>query len=177
MSVDVSVVLVNFNTGHLLDECFDSLFQSLGSMRNQVILVDNASEDDSLSRIKGLKEALTVVSNDQNVGFGRANNQAVPFATGRHLLLLNTDAFVAPDTLTKTVAWMDAHPDCGVLGVRLTDREGNLQPSCRYFPRRSILFWCARDCSVIFPGSSPWMTWYGITPQCANAIGYRAAIT
>jgi GT2 family glycosyltransferase len=151
MSVDVSVVLVNFNTGHLLDECFDSLFQSLGSMRNQVILVDNASEDDSLSRIKGLKEALTVVSNDQNVGFGRANNQAVPFATGRHLLLLNTDAFVAPDTLTKTVAWMDAHPDCGVLGVRLTDREGNLQPSCRYFPTPLNTFLVRTGLQRLFP--------------------------
>lgn len=134
MSVDISVILVNYNTGHLLEECFNCLFKSLGSIQSQVILVDNASVDDSLSRLAGMAKKLTVISNDKNVGFGRANNQAVPLVEGRYVLLLNTDAFVAPDTLTKTVAWMDANPECGVLGVKLTDREGGLQPSCRYFP-------------------------------------------
>lgn len=151
MSVDVSVVLVNFNTGHLLEECFDSLLQSLGSMQNQIILVDNASVDDSLSRLTGMAEKVTVIFNDKNVGFGRANNQAVPLVTGRHVLLLNTDAFVAPDTLTKTVAWMDAHPDCGVLGVRLTDRDGHLQPSCRYFPTPFNTFLVRTGLRRLFP--------------------------
>ena len=155
MSVDVSVVLVNFNTGHLLEECFDSLFQSLGSMLNQVILVDNASVDDSLSRLTGMAEKLTVISNVQNVGFGRANNQAVPLVTGRYVLLLNTDAFVAPDTLTKTVAWMDAHPNCGVLGVRLTDRDGHLQPSCRYFPTPFNTFLVRTGLQRLFPWVKP----------------------
>ena len=151
MSVDVSVVLVNFNTGHLLGECFDSLFQSLGSMQYQIILVDNASVDDSVSRLTEMAEKITVICNDKNVGFGRANNQAVPLVTGRHVLLLNTDAFVAPDTLTKTVAWMDAHPDCGVLGVRLTDRDGHLQPSCRYFPTPFNTFLVRTGLQRLFP--------------------------
>lgn len=134
MSVDVSVILVNYNTAHLLEECFDCLFRSLGPIQIQVILVDNASADDSLSRLAGMTEKVTVVSNNKNVGFGRANNQALPLITGRYVLLLNTDAFVAPDTLTKTLTWMDENPESGVLGVKLTEREGGLQPSCRYFP-------------------------------------------
>ena len=68
------------------------------------------------------------------MGFGRANNQAVPRARGRYLLLLNTDAFVAPDTLTEDIGFMDAHARYGVLGVKLVGADGSLQPSCRYFP-------------------------------------------
>ena len=124
-------------------------------MQNQIILVDNASVDDSLSRLAGMAEKITVIFNDKNVGFGRANNQAVPLGTGRHVLLLNTDAFVAPDTLTKTVAWMDAHPDCGVLGVRLTDRDGHLQPSCRYFPTPFNTFLVRTGLQRLFPWVKP----------------------
>ena len=68
------------------------------------------------------------------MGFGRANNQALTRTRARYVLLLNTDAFVSPDTLTKTVEFMDAHPRCGVLGVKLVGLDGKLQPSCRYFP-------------------------------------------
>ena len=75
-----------------------------------------------------------LIENKINVGFGRANNQALPMARGRYLLLLNTDAFVAPDTLQKTIDYMDAHARCGVLGVKLVGADGSLQPSCRYFP-------------------------------------------
>lgn len=155
MSVDGLVVLVIFNTGHLLEECFDSLFLSLGSMQTQIILVDNASVDDSLSRLTGMAEKITVIFNYKKVGFGRANNQAVPLVTGRHVLLLNTDAFVAPDTLTKTVAWMDAHPDCGVLGVKLTDRDGHLQHSCRYFPTPFNTFLVRTGLQRLFPWVKP----------------------
>jgi GT2 family glycosyltransferase len=76
----------------------------------------------------------TLIINTINVGFGRANNQALVFAKGRYILLLNTDAFVAADTLLKTVAYMDAHLKCGILGVRLEGRKGELQPCARYFP-------------------------------------------
>lgn len=74
------------------------------------------------------------MENERNVGFGRANNQALPFVRGRYVLLLNTDAFVEPDTIARTVDYMNAHPGCGILGVKLLGRDGVLQPSCRFFP-------------------------------------------
>jgi GT2 family glycosyltransferase len=74
------------------------------------------------------------------VGFARANNQALPRLEGAYVLLLNTDAFVSVDTLVKTIAHMDAHPRCGILGVKLVTREGVLQPSARYFPTPWNLF-------------------------------------
>lgn len=134
MLFDLSVIVVNYNTHHLLDEFFLNLNKAAEQLRVQVLMIDNASSDASPDYLKSMSESVSVIFNDTNVGFGRANNQAVPFVEGRYVLLLNTDAFVAPDTLTKTVAWMDANPECGVLGVKLTDRESGLQPSCRYFP-------------------------------------------
>lgn len=131
MSCDLSVIVVNYNTLHLLDECSSSLDQAALPLSVQWLLIDNASTDDSKGNLKNTTSSVSVIFNDMNVGFGRANNQAIPLLQGRYALLLNTDAFVAPETLTKTVAWMDAHPECGVLGVTFTERVRALQPSCR----------------------------------------------
>lgn len=132
--MDLSVIVVNYNTHHLLDEFFLNLNKAAEQLSVKVLMIDNASSDASRDYLQSMPDSVSVVLNNTNVGFGRANNQAVPLVEGRYVLLLNTDAFVAPDTLTKTVAWMDANPECGVLGVKLTDRDGALQPSCRYFP-------------------------------------------
>ena len=100
----------------------------------KVIFVDNASVDNSVEVIKSNYPNFDLIENAQNVGFGRANNQVLPLITDRYVLLLNSDAFVAPETLSKTIAYMDTHLRCGILGVRLEGRDGALQPCCRYFP-------------------------------------------
>jgi len=132
--IDVSVIIVNYNTASLLPKAIDALRASSSGLKVQVIVIDNASRDDSVARIRREYAELSLIANDRNVGFGRANNQALPLAVGRYVLLLNTDALVATDTLKKTLAYMDAHPRCGILGVRLTSPDGALQPSARYFP-------------------------------------------
>jgi GT2 family glycosyltransferase len=131
---DVSVVVVNFNTAHLLGRMFAALEAGRGDLKLQVIVIDNASHDNSVEVLRTGHPEAQLIANTTNPGFGRANNQALPHVRGRHVLLLNTDAFVAPDTLPKTVAFMDEHPECGVLGVKLVGEDGALQPSCRYFP-------------------------------------------
>lgn len=133
-TLDVSVVVVNYNTAHLLPEMWQCLQRALGHLRVEIIIVDNASRDDSISVIKTVCASAKLISNAVNVGFGRANNQALAHVHGRYVLLLNTDAFVSPDTLTKTVAHMDSHPSVGILGVKLVGRDGQMQPCCRYFP-------------------------------------------
>ena len=102
--------------------------QTLPSEEREILIVDNASRDGSVALIKRECPDCKLIENDVNVGFGRANNQALAWVKGRHVLLLNTDAFVLPDTLEKTVAYMDAHPGCGILGVKLVGRDGALQP-------------------------------------------------
>ena len=130
----ISVVIVNFNTAHLLQEMFSALERSAGGFNLQCIVIDNASRDDSVALMRRRFPQHQLLVNTVNVGFGRANNQALPFVDGKYVLLLNTDAFVAPDTLESTIAFMEDHPLCGVLGVRLVGRDGALQPCCRYFP-------------------------------------------
>ena len=136
----ISVILVSYNTAKMSVEALDSLFTSQGDFTLEVFVVDNASKDNSVQVIKKAYPNITLIENKENVGFGRANNQVLDFAKGEYILLLNTDAFVQAETLQKTVQYMQAHPRCGVLGVKLLGRDGELQPSCRYFPTPFNLF-------------------------------------
>ena len=136
----ISVILVSYNTAQMSVEALDSLFASQGDFALEVFLVDNASKDDSVQVIKKAYPNITLIENKENVGFGRANNQVLDFAKGEYILLLNTDAFVQAETLQKTIQYMQIHPRCGVLGVKLLGRNGELQPSCRYFPTPFNLF-------------------------------------
>lgn len=153
-TVDVSVVVVNYNTAHLIPRMFAALEAARGALRLQVIVVDNASRDNSPALLRARFPEAEVLENAANVGFGRANNQALALARGRYVLLLNTDAFVSPDTLEKTVAYMDSHSKCGVLGVRLVGEDGALQPSCRYFPTPWNAFLASTGLARLFPRSS-----------------------
>lgn len=131
---DVSTIIVSYNTQSLLNECITKLQSSVGEIDCQIIFVDNASVDGSVDVIRRDFDHCQLIENSKNVGFGRANNQALSLAKGNYVLLLNTDAFVAPETLEKTLRFMDLNPRCGILGVRLEGRDGVLQPCCRYFP-------------------------------------------
>ncbi len=150
---DVSIVLVNYNTGHLLDRLFSSLNAATSGLRIEIVMVDNASADDSLKIIQSDYRYVELLKNATNVGFGRANNQAVQRVRGRYILLLNTDAFVMPDTLLKTVEYMDGDPKCGVLGVKLIGSDGTLQPCCRYFPNPWNVFLTRSGLVPIFRNS------------------------
>src|SRR5690348_5510406 len=109
---DVSVIVVNYNTAHLLDRMFAALDASRGNLNLQIIVVDNASRDNSVEMLRAQYPNVELIANATNRGFARANNQAVPRARGRYVLLLNTDAFVSADTLPKTVEFMDEQPKC-----------------------------------------------------------------
>ncbi len=150
---DVTVVVVSYNTARLLDQMFDRLEAARGSLRLQVIVVDNASRDGSADILRTKYPNVELIGNAVNLGFGRANNQALPRVRGRYVLLLNTDALMSPDTLQKTVDFMDANPRCGVLGVKLVGQDGALQPSCRYFPTPWNVFLARTGLERLFPGT------------------------
>lgn len=148
----VDVMVVNFNTAGLLQPMFDALRTAGSEALARYLVVDNASVDDSLARMATVCPEALLLRNTSNVGFGRANNQLIDHLRGRYALLLNTDAFVAPDSLAKTLDYMDANPQCGVLGVRLEGRDGELQPSCRYFPTPLNVFVARAGLRRLFPG-------------------------
>jgi len=130
----IDVLVVNYNTAKLLEPMFAACEQAAPGVALRYWVVDNASRDDSVTVLREQFPNVHVDINTQNVGFGRANNQLLKHVTGDFVLLLNTDAFVAPDTLRSTLDYMQANPECGVLGVRLEGRDGELQPCCRFFP-------------------------------------------
>lgn len=131
----LTVLLVSYNTRALLAPCLDALQAALQDAPDtKIIVVDNASVDDSVAFLQANYPNVELIRSERNVGFGRANNLALPRIDTPYVLLLNTDAFVEPDTVSKTLAYMEATPKCGIVGVRLIGRDGLLQPSCRYFP-------------------------------------------
>jgi GT2 family glycosyltransferase len=136
----VTAIVVSYNTAELLSDCLGALFRSAEDFELQTIIIDNASRDESVSILKQNFNNCELIENKVNVGFGRANNQALPLVKGDFVLLLNTDAFVAADTLNKSISYMELHPECGGLGVKLIGRDGDLQPSCRDFPTPLKMF-------------------------------------
>lgn len=138
--MDLTAIIVNFNTEGLLRNAIGRLQSAAARMSLKIAIIDNASKDNSVALIKDEFPDCHLIANRTNVGFGRANNQALDLVEGRYVLLLNTDAFVSADTLYKTITYMDSHPRCGILGVRLVGRDGALQPSARYFPTPWNLF-------------------------------------
>jgi len=150
---DVSVVVVNYNTGYLFDRMFAALNAAAASLRIETIVIDNASTDDSIDVLESKYPFVTLIKNHTNVGFGRANNQAIPIVRGRYVLLLNTDAFVAPATLVQTIDFMNTNAACGVLGVKLVGTDGTLQPSCRYFPTPWNVFLARSGLARLFPNT------------------------
>lgn len=149
--MDVTAIIVNFNTEGLLRDAIGKLQIAAARMSLKIAIIDNASQDNSVTLIRSEFPACNLIVNKTNVGFGRGNNQALGLVEGRYVLLLNTDAFVSQDTLDKTVAYMDAHPRCGILGVKLVSRDGTLQPCARYFPTPWNLFLARTGLNRIFP--------------------------
>ena len=167
--MDLSVILVSYNTADISLKALEHLFASEHALQMEVCIVDNASRDDSVQRISAAYPSIPLLKNTLNVGFGRANNQALAHVTGRYVLLLNTDAFVEPDTLATTVAYMDQHPRCGILGAKLIGSDGELQPSCRYFPTPWNQFLLESGLNRVFTGTRMVddMDWdHGSVRQC-----------
>ena len=150
--MDFTAIIVNFNTEGLLRNAIGRLQAAAARMSLKIAIIDNASRDNSIALIKNEFPDCHLIANPTNVGFGRANNQALDLVEGRYVLLLNTDASVSADTIYKTIAYMDSHPRCGILGVRLVGRDGALQPSARYFPTPWNLFLARTGLNRLFTG-------------------------
>jgi len=132
--VDLSVIIVNWNTRDRLAECLASIGRQAGGIALETWVVDNGSADGSVELVKGQFPWVRLLANRENRGFARANNQALRLAQGRHLLLLNPDTVVLDGALDAMVHFMDHHPDAGVVGCRLLNPDGTLQTSSYRFP-------------------------------------------
>jgi len=111
--MDVSVTIVNWNRAALLAECLRSVFATPRTLAYEVIVVDNASTDDSVAMVRERFPDVRLIANAGNPGFGRAQNQAIAVARGRYVLMLNNDATLEPGTMPALVRLMDDHPRAG----------------------------------------------------------------
>ena len=143
-NTDLSIVIVNWNVRDLLRRCLASVLRPdparPGRLTLQVIVVDNASTDDSVAMLRAEFPQVQVIVNAANRGFAFANNQGIAVAQGRYVLLLNPDTEVLGDALATLVRYMDAHPDVGIAGPQLLHPDGRIQSSRRRFPNLPILF-------------------------------------
>ncbi|MFZ2804208.1 MAG: glycosyltransferase family 2 protein [Patescibacteria group bacterium] len=132
-TADLAVIIVSWNVKDLLLQNLDAIRQSIGSISVRVIVVDNASKDGSAEALKDAQD-VELVANTSNLGFAKAVNQGIKIGNARHMLLLNPDMKVSQDAFAKTVAYLDAHPDVGVLGGKLLNADGSVLPSVRRLP-------------------------------------------
>ena len=137
--IDLSIIIVSYNTKDLLKKCVDSVTEELRNSKitGEIIVVDNASTDDSVKVAKGL--GASVIQNRGNLGFGRANNLGAKQAKGRYLLFLNPDTEVKEGALGKMVEFMDENPEAGIASCRLVNLDGSFQPQGGYLPRLSTV--------------------------------------
>lgn len=127
---DISICLVNLNTLDLLRDCLQSIFEQDWRVSLEVIVVDNASTDDSVAMVRREFPQVKLIANREYRGFAAGNNQAFELAQGRYLLMLNTDTVVLPGAFDAMVEFMDQHAEAGAMGCKLLNPDGSLQRSC-----------------------------------------------
>jgi GT2 family glycosyltransferase len=132
--MDVSIIVVNWNTRELLRNCLASIGAHAGDVAYEVWVVDNHSSDGSQLMVQADFPEVHLIQNQDNVGFARANNQAIRLSNGRYVLLLNSDAVLLPDTLAAMTRVMDEQPRVGVVGAQLLNPDGTFQGSYADFP-------------------------------------------
>jgi GT2 family glycosyltransferase len=132
--MDLSIVIVNWNTCGLLRDCLASVEKHLSGVRAEVIVVDNASIDGSVDMVKRRFPKVNLIVNAENRGFAAANNQAFEHASGKYVLLLNSDTLVHGDVLSRSMEYLDANPGVGMMGCKVLNGDGSTQLTCSQFP-------------------------------------------
>lgn len=135
--VDLSVIIVSFNTKELTIDSIKSIEKEGSKLGLEVIVVDNSSSDGSREALKDFKTdkfKYATIFNDSNTGYAKANNQGIKKAEGKYILLLNSDTLVHSGSLSKLVEFAEKTPDAGVVGSKLLNIDGSLQGSCFHFP-------------------------------------------
>lgn len=149
----LSIIIVNYNTQQLLNECLESIKQYTPFIDYEVLVVDNASLDGSAEYLKGVTQGnINVILNQNNKGFASANNQAICDAKGKYILLLNPDTEVLERTLDKCIKYMDNHQHIGILGCKVMLPNGKLDLACRRgFPNLKNSFFKFSGLAKLFP--------------------------
>lgn len=153
--IDVSIIIVNYNTGEFLRECLSSVYNFVSKkVAYEVIVVDNASTDNSVEIVKKDFPQVLLLTSTLNIGFSRGNNVGIKRAKGKYILFLNPDTVMQKDTLEKMIAFMDEHENAGASTCYLEMPNGKLDDaSHRGFPTPWNAFCYFSGLAKLFPGS------------------------
>lgn len=139
--IDISVVIVNYNTKKLTSDAISSVFKFTKSVTFEVIVVDNASEDGSQNLIKTKFPKVKLIENKENLGFGRANNRGMKIAKGDYIFLLNSDAYLIENSLKKLFDYAKKQEDLGMLAPLILNEDRTTQQSVGFFPHLPQVFY------------------------------------
>jgi GT2 family glycosyltransferase len=174
-SLDVSIIVVNWNTRDLLRDCLQSIGRHAGTETFEIIVADNHSADGSAEMVAAEFPDVRLIRNSENLGFATANNQGIAVARGRYVLLLNSDTVVLEGTIARSLAFAEAHARAAVVGCRTVFPDGRLQVNCYQFPSLLNLLLSLSQLPGIFPRNRflgrRRLTWWDYdTPRAVDAV-------
>lgn len=168
----ISIIIVSWNTTWFLENCLASILANPPTSSFENWVVDNASTDDSPRMVREKFPQVHLVENRENVGFARANNQAIQRCTGKYILLLNPDTLVASGALQALVDFLDEHPEAGAVGARILNPDGSLQISSHPRPTLSRELWRLFHLDALSPYAMyPLAKWETNQPQEVDVLG------
>jgi GT2 family glycosyltransferase len=152
--MDLSIIIVNYNVKEFLQNLLHSISKAAQRISHEIIIIDNGSDDGSVELIQQKFSKVKLIVNNENLGFGRANNIAMKQAIGEYFLLLNPDTLLSEDTLQQMINFLKNHPEAGIAGCRILNPDGTLQLACRRsFPGPWTSFCKVAGLSNLFPKS------------------------
>ncbi len=152
--ITISVIIVNYNVKEYLAQLLISLERALENISHEIIIVDNHSVDGSVSFLKEKNFKIKIIENEENLGFGRANNQALKISKGKFVVLINPDTVVQEDTFTRMLNFFDQTPDASAATCKIIDPAGNFSVDCRHsIPTPSVALWKVLGLGRLFPKS------------------------
>lgn len=151
--MDLSIVIVNWNTKDYIVNCLESLLKQdiVGNL--EIIVVDNASTDGSTAVVQERFPSVKLICNDNNLGFAKANNMGIKQCSGDYICLVNSDIVALRDSLKNMIDYMSKYPEIGMLGPRILNPDMTLQPSCMGFPTLWNIYCRSFALDVLFPAS------------------------
>lgn len=157
--LDVSIIIVNWNTRKLLQNCLTSVYEQTGDVKYEIIVVDNGSTDDSMEMVKKNFPLVNIIENAENLGFARANNIGIRKSKGRYICLINSDITILGDCIGRLKAFMDSRPTVGMAGPKILNPDRTIQHSCRHFPSIWNNLCQSLGLNHIFPKSEFFSDW------------------
>ena len=137
--IDLNIIIVSWNTRDLLKECLESIYRYTSGITFEVFVVDNASSDGSANMVRKLFPQVSVIANNHNVGFSKANNQAIKISNGKYIALLNPDTLLIKDIFNPLIAYLEVHNNIGAIGPKILSSD-----------RESIQYACARRLPTLY---------------------------